>query len=319
MKGNLLALLLAAALLTGSLAAASAEESKSLKIAVAQISLSDEWSTQIANEFTKQCAQRGWEVSIADANMNAEIQQKQIEDYIGFHEYDVLCINPVNPQSVVSTLQQAQENNVPIFAYDGAVDFPGLVTHVSWNQEDTGILTARWIADYARENLGGKLRIGVLTMQTFVHTKARGVAFVEELTRQLGEENITWVFHQDFGDTREAAANIVSNNIMKPIDVIWGVIDNAAMGAVSALTQNNIQNTIVVSAGGWGTEPFAMLRDGSPYYKACIAVSPAAVVAQTLDSIERYYNGEEIEPLQEVELVVVDDSNIADYIQYITK
>jgi ABC-type sugar transport system substrate-binding protein len=79
MKGNLLALLLAAALLTGSLAAASAEENKSLKIAVAQISLSDEWSTQIADEFTKQCAQRGWDVSIADANMNAEIQQKQIE------------------------------------------------------------------------------------------------------------------------------------------------------------------------------------------------------------------------------------------------
>lgn len=316
MKKTLVALVLVMALLLTVFGTAFAEAPEGLKIAVAHITMYDEWCKAVYDEFNAQCAERGWEVTIADGNLNAETQQKQVEDFIN-GDYDVICIDPVDHAGIIPTLEQAGEKGIPVFAFDSGTEYDKLVTHVAWDHAETGRLTAKWVADYARENLDGKVKVGVLAMLNAVHTQVRSEAFVETLTEELGEENITWVFNQDFGETRESAANIVTNNIMKPIDVIWGAVDNAAVGAATALDLNGATGTIVVSAGGWGSEPFNLINDGNPYYKMCIGVSAANIVGLTLDSIERYYKGEEIDREQNIELAVIDASNIADYMKYV--
>ena len=315
MKKALISLLLVVAMLVCFCAPTMAEEP--LKIAVAHITMYDEWCKAVYDEFVAQCAELGWEVTIADGNLNAETQQKQVEDFIAQGDYDAICIDPVNSDGIIPTLEQAGEAGIPVFAFDSGTAYADLVTHVAWDHAETGRLCAKWVADYANENLGGKVRVGVLAMLNAVHTQVRSEAFVETLTELMGEENITWVFNQDFGETRESAANIVTNNIMKPIDVIWGAVDNAAIGATTALEQNGAEGTIVVSAGGWGSEPFGLINEGNPYYKMCIGVSAHNIVELTLDSIARYKNGEEVEKSQNIELAVIDASNIADYMKYV--
>ena len=49
----------------------------------------------------------------------------------------------------------------------------------------------------------------------------------------------------------------------------------------------------------------------------CIAVSAANIVELTLDSVEKYFAGEEIPKSQNIELAIVDASNIADYMKYV--
>ena len=315
MKKTLISLLLIVAMLACFAVPSIAEEP--LKIAVAHITMYDEWCKDVFDEFNAQCAARGWEVTIADGNLNAETQQKQVEDFIAQGSYDAICIDPVNSDGIIPTLEKAGEAGIPVFAFDSGTAYKDLVTHVAWDHAETGKLTAEWVANYAKENLGGKVKVGVLAMLNAVHTQVRSEAFVATLTELLGEENITWVFNQDFGETRESAANIVTNNIMKPIDVIWGAVDNAAIGAATALEQNGAEGTIVVSAGGWGSEPFNLINEGNPYYKMCIGVSAANIVALTLDSIDRYMKGEEVEKSQNIELAVIDASNIADFMKYV--
>ena len=315
MKKTLVSLLLVVAMLVCFCAPTMAEEP--LKIAVAHITMYDEWCKAVYDEFMAQCAELGWEVTIADGNLNAETQQKQVEDFIAQGDYDAICIDPVNSDGIIPTLETAGEKGIPVFAFDSGTAYADLVTHVAWDHAETGVLTAEWVAKYAQENLGGKVKVGVLAMLNAVHTQVRGEAFVARLNELLGEENVTYVFNQDFGETRESAANIVTNNIMKPIDVIWGAVDNAAIGAATALEQNGATGTIVVSAGGWGAEPFTKINNGDPYYKMCIGVSAANIVALTLDSIARYMNGEEIAKSQNIELAVIDGSNIADYMKYV--
>lgn len=315
MKKTLVSLLLVVALLVCFCAPTMAEEP--LKIAVAHITMYDEWCKAVYDEFVAQCEALGWEVTIADGNLNAETQQKQVEDFIAQGDYDAICIDPVNSDGIIPTLETAGEKGIPVFAFDSGTAYADLVTHVAWDHAETGVLTADWVAKYAQENLGGKVRVGVLAMLNAVHTQVRGEAFVARLNELLGEENVTYVFNQDFGETRESAANIVTNNIMKPIDVIWGAVDNAAIGAATALEQNGAEGTIVVSAGGWGAEPFTKINNGDPYYKMCIGVSAANIVALTLDSIARYQAGEEIAKSQNIELAVIDGSNIADFMKYV--
>lgn len=317
MKKHLLSLIMAVVLVVCFCAPTMAETEEPLKLAVAHITMYDEWCKAVYDEFIAQCAERGWEVTIADGNLNAETQQKQVEDFIAQGDYDAILIDPVNSDGIIPTLEQAGEAGIPVFAFDSGTDYADLVTHVAWDHAETGVLCAQWVANYANENLGGKVRVGVLAMLNAVHTQVRSEAFVEELERLMGAENITWVFNQDFGETRESAANIVTNNIMKPIDVIWGAVDNAAIGATTALEQNAATGTIVVSAGGWGAEPFGLINEGNPYYKMCIAVSAANIVELTLDSVEKYFAGEEIPKSQNIELAIVDASNIADYMKYV--
>ena len=128
-------------------------------------------------------------------------------------------------------------------------------------------MTAQWVANYAKEKLNGKVKIGLITFTTLPHTKARSDAFVEELEKELGAENIEYVFTQDFDQSRESATNLVTNNIAKPMDVIWAPVDNGAFGAKIALENAGIEGTIVISAGGWGKETFTTINDNDPYYK----------------------------------------------------
>lgn len=313
---HFVSLLLVVALLVCACIPAMAEE-KALKIGVAHITMYDEWCKAVYDEFMAQCAERGWEVNVQDGNLNAETQQKQVEDFIN-QGYDVICVDPVNSDGIIPTLELAGEAGIPVFAFDSGTAYDKLITHVAWDHAETGDLTAEWVANYANENLGGKVRVGVLAMLNAVHTQVRSEHFVAKLEELLGAENIEWVFNQDFGETRESGANIVTNNIMKPIDVIWGAVDNAAFGAASALELAGKEGqTIVVSAGGWGSEPFNAINDGNPFYKMCIGVSAANIVGLTLDSIERYFAGEEIDREQNIELAVIDGSNIADYMKYV--
>jgi ribose transport system substrate-binding protein len=188
------------------------------------------------------------------------------------------------------------------------------VSHIAWDHAETGRLSGRYVADYAKKNLGGKVKVGILAMLDEPATAIRSTTFKEELEKSLGRENITYVFEQDFGRTREGAANIVTNNIAKPIDVIWGAVDNGAFGARVALQMAGAQGVKVVSSGAWGKESFQTIADNDPYYTMFIGVPPEGIVRKSLEAASAYFSGDKNIPKdQNIDLVVIDAGNIADY------
>jgi ribose transport system substrate-binding protein len=289
------------------------------RLGIAHISIYDEWCKAVYDEFMSQAKELGFgEVNIQDGNLNAETQQKQVEDFIT-QKYDMILIDPVSSDGIVPTLQKAGDAGIPVIAFDSGSSYDKLITHVAWNHGQSGVLTADYVADYATKNLGGKVKVGILAMLNAPHTAIRSEEFKKELEAKLGKENVEYVFDQDFGETRESATNIVTNNIAKPVDIIWAAVDNAAFGAKVALETNNIKDTKIVSAGAWGKEPFTALNNNDPYYMMCIGVSPKEIVKMTLDNACKVFEGkgDTLEKEQEIELSVIDSSNIADYMKYV--
>ncbi|WP_343247316.1 sugar ABC transporter substrate-binding protein [Diplocloster hominis] len=291
---------------------------KGKRIAVAHISMYDEWCTGVYDELMAQKDKYGIaEVNVQDANFSIETQQKNVEDFIS-QGYDAILIDVADSEAIKSTLDKAYDAGIPVVAFDSGTDWEHLISHIAWDHAETGRLTAKWVADYAKANLGGKVKMGLLTFTTLPHTKVRGEAFVEELEKELGKENIEYVFTQDFDQTREGASNIVTNNIAKPMDVIWAPVDNGAFGAKVALENGGVEGTIVVSAGGWGTETFTTINNKDPYYKAAVAVPPEGIVSYCYNTLADYFNGAaDIEKTQNIELKIVDETNIADYMKYV--
>lgn len=288
------------------------------RLGVAHITLYDEWCKAVYDEFLAQAKEMGFgEVNIQDGNLNAETQQKLVEDFIT-QKYDMILIDPVSQEGIVPTLEKAQANGIPTIAFDSGTPFADLVTHVAWDHAETGKLTGDYIADYAEKNLGGKVKVGVLAMLTAPHTAIRSEVFKSTLEERLGKENVEYVFDQDFGETRESATNIVTNNIAKPVDIIWCAVDNAAFGAKVALETNAIQGTKIVSAGGWGSEPFKAINDKDPYYMMIVGVHPGEIVRLSLESALKYFEGDtSIPKTQNIKLSVIDESNIGEFMKYV--
>jgi ribose transport system substrate-binding protein len=293
---------------------------KGKRIGVAHITLYDEWCKGVYDEFNKVGQEYGVaEMNIQNGDLNAETQQKQVEDFIN-QKYDAIFIDPVSPDGIQATLDKANEAKIPVVAFDSGTTWKPLVSHIAWDHAQTGVLTGEYVAKYAQDNLGGKIKVGILAMLDAPHTAIRSQKFKETLEAKLGKENITYVFEQDFGQTRESATNIVTNNIAKPIDVIWGAVDNAAFGAKIALETAGNTTTKVVSAGAWGNEPFTTINKGDPNYIMCIGVPPEGIVRKTMETAADYFSGKKDIPReQNIELAVIDKSNIADYMKYVTE
>jgi ribose transport system substrate-binding protein len=291
------------------------------RIGVAHITLYDEWCTEVKKQFEEQAPKMGFgEINVQDGNLNAETQQKQVEDFIS-KKYDAIIVDPVNSDGIVPTLEAAGAAGIPVFAFDSGTSYKDLTAYIAWDHAKTGELAARWTADYARKNLDGKVKVGMLAMLNAVHTRVRSERFLEVLQEELGKENIEIVFNQDFGETRESASNIVNNNIMKPIDVIWAAVDNGAMGAVSALETNGIKGTIVISSGCAGGEPLDMINDPKAHYTMGVGSPYSArdIVTLTLKAVQDYFAGKEVEPIQYVEFFPIDASNIGEYAEFLSK
>ena len=289
------------------------------RIGVAALSMYDEWCTAVRDEFLAQQEEFGIaEVNVQDGNYTVETQQKNIEDFIS-KQYDAILVDVIDGESIKTILDKAEAAGIPVLAYDAGTDWDKLVSYVAWDHAETGKMTADWVADYAKENLDGKVKVGMLISNVYENQKIRGVAFKEELEKVLGAENVEYVFEQDFAKTREGASNVVTNNIAKPIDVIWGCVDNAAFGATIALSNANKEDVIVVSAGGWGAEPFNAINDNDPYYKGVVGVPPAEIVKYSYQALADHFDGKEVEKNQNIPLVIIDSSNIEDYMKYVTQ
>jgi len=285
------------------------------RIGVAQSTLYDDWNTGVHDEFIRIGKEYGVsEMNIQDGNGNAETQQKQVEDFIT-QKYDVILIAPVGgSDGIKATLDKANAAGIPVIAFDLTINWPPLVSHIAWDHAETGRLSGRWTVDYAKKNLGGKLRVGILSMLDEPATAIRSTTFKEAIESGLGKENITYVFEQDFGRTREGAANIVTNNIAKPVDVIWAAVDNGAFGARAALQMSGVTGPKVISSGAWGKESFQTIAANDPHYTMFIGVPPEGIVRKCLEASAAYFSGDRNIPKdQNIDLAVIDASNIANY------
>ena len=287
------------------------------RIGVVHITLYDEWCKGVYDDFIRIGKEYGVaEMNIQNGDLNAEIQTRQVEDFVT-QKYDLIFIDPVSPDGIKPALDKANAAGIPVIAFDSGTDWPPLISHIAWDHAETGRLTGRYVVDYAKKNLGGKLRVGILAMLDAPHTAIRSQTFKEVIEAGLGKENITYVFEQDFGQTRESATNIVTNNIAKPIDIIWAAVDNAAFGARVALQTAGVTSTKIVCAGAWGVEPFSTLAAKDPNYMMCIGVPPEGIVRKSLQTAADYFSGKKDIPReQNIDLAVIDQSNIDQYKSY---
>lgn len=286
-------------------------DKKPLKIGVALLYKGDEWLAAISDEFEKQCKELGYEVNIQDGGQDNEKQVQQIENFIT-QQYDVIIVSAANAEGILPAIDKCADAKIPVLAIDTPINHPHVSTTISWDNYATGVELGKYAKAYIEKNYADKEKVNVVMINApaYPHLVKRDEGFLSVLSTI---EKVEVIATQDANGSRETSANIINNNIAKGIDLVYGVVDNHAWGAVTALEEANAEKCAVLSCGGFGDEPFDALAANHKYYTSLVVVPPKNIVKDSLVCVDKIIKGEAVEPITNIEFGLADAANVADY------
>lgn len=300
---------------TGAPAANAGKPWTGKKLGIVHISMNDEWCKSVYDEFYAQGEALGFVINVQNGDGKPEQQQQLVETFIA-QKYDMILVNPCSPAGIVPSLKKAGEANIPVLAFDSNSEYEQQVSWIAQDHADLGVQSAKYTIDYVKEKLGGKVKIGLLQSLGAPHVKVRGDKFLETFEAGLGKENITYVYDQEYGGTREGAGNVVSNNIAKPIDIIWTALETSALGARPVLASNNMPHVQIICADGWGQEIFSLIYQGDPNFRMAIGAPPPEIVKLALQTACEHFEGKkDIPKVRYIKIEPIDYNNISAYVE----
>lgn len=211
--------------------------------------------------------------TLADANPNIELtvqapsvqtaieeQVKIIEDMIE-KKVNMIAIASSNWDAVAPSLVAAREAGIEVVLVDRVIPVEGLdaVSMLGSDEIEGGQFVGKFVAD----TLGGKGKIAVLTgVAGSYHSERRLQGFNEIITTYPEIEVVTiqpanW--QRELGMT--TMENIIQSN--PDLDLVWGLNDNMALGALTAIQAANLQDQIKVIGYNGDQEALENVKAGT--------------------------------------------------------
>lgn len=240
-------------------------------------------------------------------------QVKIVEDLVQ-KKVNLIAVSSSNWDALTPALKKANDQGIYVVCIDRVIALPG-VDVVSMLGVDE-IKGGELVGDFAVKTLNGTGKVAVL----------------EGVTGDYWSERRTQGFHNIVGKTQgiqvvttqpanwerakgmDTAENILQAH--KDLDLIWGLNDNMALGALQAVTAANLNSQIKVVGYNADKEAVEAVKAGKMI--ATVAQQPAKI-AQTIveDIVPKLMNGQRnsIEPVIYIPVVLVTKDNVDSYLQ----
>lgn len=256
-KGGLLALMLAIALMLSACSSGSNEggnsekgsnssKEGSIKIGFSLDTLQEERWQKDRDLFKAAAEKLGATVEVLAANSDDAKQIAQAESLIS-QGVDVLVVVPHNAEATAAIVEKAHEAGIKVLAYDRLIKNSDVDLYVSFDNERVGEMQAEAIV--AQVPKGKYVYIGGSEADNNAHLFKKGAMNV--LQPYIDKGDIQIVYDQWSKDWNPAAAlsnmenALTANN--NEIDAVVAANDGTAGGAIQALTSQGLAGKIPVS------------------------------------------------------------------------
>lgn len=278
---------------------------KAYKIGVSLLTRDDEFYKALEQGLRDEATKQKVEVNILSAEKDLSKQVNQIQTFIAEKD-DAIILCPVDSQGVTAAVAQANAAKIPVFTADIASKGGKIVSHVASDNIQGGRLVGEYVG---KTILNGKGNVAILDLSTVSSVQDRVRGFKEALAKY---PNIKIVADQDVDGAKRENAVPKATNILTAhpeINVIFGINDPVALGAVSALKQ---VNNSTISVVGFDAVPEAQsyIRAGGSL-KADAIQYPHVIGAGTIDVIVKSLNGEPVPALIPIPSGLVTASSFA--------
>ncbi len=223
-----------------------------------------------------------------DANRDNARQQSQVEDFIS-RRVDAIILTPYDSQAIGSAIAEANNAKIPVFTADiaNASKQGVVVSHVASDNvqggEQAGILLCKAVGN------SGSVAILDEPEVTSVQDRVKGF----KMALQQHCPNVKIVADVDSGGTRDKATADMSDILQAHRDLkgVFGINDDSALGAVTAIRAAGLSNIAVVGYDAQA-EARTAIAGGQMYGDA--VQHPDVIGAKMIDIIHDYFSGKKV-------------------------
>ncbi|NBP79722.1 sugar ABC transporter substrate-binding protein [bacterium] len=264
-------------------------------IGVSVLTMTNPFFKTIADTITAEAVTHGYETTITSGEFDVAKQQNQVKDFIvAGCSAIVLC--PCDSRSIGPAIAEANAAGIPVFTADIACLAEGVdvVSHVASDNLGGGRLAAEAMIE-AMGEAGGE--VVVLDFKQAESCLLRVQGFKEVLDAHNADhpEQVVEIVAELPGDGKKDQGFKCTEDALQAhanLAGIFAINDPSALGARAALEKAGKADEIVIVGFDGQIDGKQAIKEGKIY--ADPVQFPERIAAMTVDSIVRYFAGDEV-------------------------
>ena len=256
---------------------------ENMKIGVSLSTLNNPFFVSI-REGIEEGAGDDAETVISDAQNDSSTQSNQVEDLIT-QGVDLIIINPVDSTAIASSVEKANEANIPVICVDRGTDSGEIVSFIASNNVEGGKLAGEYILEKVGEDAEVVQLEGIPGASS---TRERGEGF-----KEATDGKINLVASQTANFDRAEGLTVMENLLQAHPDVkaVFCQNDEMALGASEAIKTSG-KDIVVVGFDG-NEDAISAVEDGS--LSATVAQKPKEMGKLAIGAAIKYLKGETVD------------------------
>ncbi|MFN2340502.1 MAG: ribose ABC transporter substrate-binding protein RbsB [Halanaerobium sp.] len=240
------------------------------------------------------------EILTVDAQDDAASQLSSVEDLL-IKQIDVLIVNPVDGNAIVSAITAANDAGVPVITVDRGAEGGNVVSHIASDNVAGGEMAGDFIA----EQLGEEAK--VVELEGIPGTSAardRGQGFNQSMDKYPGMEVVA---RQPAGFDRAQGMTVMENILQgnSEIDAVFAHNDNMALGAMEAIEAAGRSDQIMIVGFDAVNDAVEAVKEGE--MAATVAQKPGLMGEMAVETAIKVANGEEVDEYTPVPLELITE------------
>ena len=264
-------------------------------IGLSVLTLTNPFFKTIADSMTDEARKHGYDVLVTSGEFDVAKQQNQVKDFI-VKGVAAMVLCPCNSKSIGPAIQEANEAGIPVFTVDIACLALGakVVSHIATDNYGGG----RMAADAIVEALEGKGDVAIIDHPEVESVILRTKGFRERMTElnKSPNVNIRIVAQLPGGGVKDRSFKTAQDLLQShpDLDGVFAINDPSALGALAALERAGKVDQVAIVGFDGQPEGKQAIKEGKIY--ADPIQFPDKIGIMTVQTIVRYFQGEEVEP-----------------------
>jgi ribose transport system substrate-binding protein len=232
-------------------------------------------------------------------------QQLQIVDAMITQHVDAICLAPIDKTSMVSVVERAAKQNIPVIIWDSGIDTDNFVSQVATDNYLAGQMAAERIGKI----LNGKGKVAmVAVMPGAASTMAREQGFEDAVKKDLPGIEIV---DKRYGWADRAKSLAVAENMLtahSDLDAMFASNESSAVGAAQALKSRNSKVRLV----GFDSSPNLLDDLKSGAIDSLVVQDPFKMGYESVKAAVEKLNGGTPKKINNLTPLVVTKENMSD-------
>jgi ABC-type sugar transport system substrate-binding protein len=245
-----------------------------------------------------------------DPNGDLAAQTAAVEDFIA-KGVDLVTMVPIDSDAAAAEGRMVTDAGIPLITVDIAItEDVGQAAHVASDNHGGGEIAAQKMSDL----LGGKGSVAVINNPAITSVVDREKGFTEKLAEIAPD--IAVVASQSGESKRDKAQSVAEDLIQANpgLTGIFAVNDEMALGALQAVNAAGLQDKISIIGFDASSEGLKEIASGHSAFKASVAQDPVKIGTIVSQTARKVLNGEKVDKVIPVPVILVDSSNYEDYL-----